>query len=435
MQPNGGTDNPPSLMPPLSSAPPRWFAGTFRALRHRNYRLYFFGQIISLTGSWMQTTALMWLAFELTHESKWPAWISAAQILPTFLLGAWGGALADHFPRTVLLITQTLLMSLALALAEVGWAGVVAPWQLLVITALAGVVQAVDFPARLTFVMDLAGRDDLMNAVALNSMQFNVARLLGPAVSGPVLYWLGAWPCFLANGLSYLALLWALSRMRVPRRTPAVPSTRPSLLDGFTYLATRPALLLLVVLAAMIGLCAWPFQTLLPALAEQRLGVRSEGYSLMLCGTGFGALAAAFVLATFGAPDRRRSLIGAGLGVLCAGLIGLALARCLALAVASCALIGFGLILFFATSQAVVQLGAGDHNRGRVMGVWAMVLSGAVPLGNLLAGPAADRWGVAPVLWLLGLACATVAVVLLGLLRLWRRGRLPGDEAPTASLP
>src|SRR5262245_51657036 len=196
--------------PPLA---PRLGAATFRALRHRNYRLYFFGQLVSLTGSWMQTTALAALAFELTKQSRWPALITAAQILPTFLFGAWGGSLADRWPkRNLLLWTQGALLVLALLLAVLVLIEPV-PWQLLAVTLAAGIVQAIDLPARLAFVMDMVGREDVINAVALNSVLFNCARVVGPAVGVSLLHWLGPAVCFLANALSYVAVLWALAAM------------------------------------------------------------------------------------------------------------------------------------------------------------------------------------------------------------------------------
>src|SRR5262249_41633257 len=179
---------------------------TFRSLRHRNYRLYFFGQMVSLVGSWMQTTALMWLAYELTRQSLWPALVPAVQVLPTFLLGAWGGALADRWPkRSLIFLTQAAFMALALVLAGLVLARAATPWQLLAVSVGWGVIQAVDLPARLAFVMDLAGREDVVNAVALNALLFNVARAVGPAVGGALLVWLGPGPCVLVNGLSYLA--------------------------------------------------------------------------------------------------------------------------------------------------------------------------------------------------------------------------------------
>src|SRR5260370_3357496 len=166
----------------------RGLATTFRSVRHRNYRLYFFGQLVSLMGTWMQSTAVSWLAFALTHESKWTALILVAQILPTFFFGGLGGILADRVPkRTLIFCTQSAFLLLALLLAGLGYAGVITPWKLVIITAFSGLVQALDLPALLAFCMDMAIREDLMNAVALNSLLFNVARALGPAAGGPPL--------------------------------------------------------------------------------------------------------------------------------------------------------------------------------------------------------------------------------------------------------
>jgi MFS family permease len=396
-------------------------AATFRSLRHRNYRLYFFGQLISLMGTWMQTTALTWLAFHLTQKSTWPAIIVAAQVLPTLFFGALGGAVADQWPkRTLIFFTQAVYLVLALILAGLVHFNTLAPgqppWQLLVVTVASGLVQAIDLPVRLAYMMDLVGRDDLMNAVALNSVQFNVARVLGPAVAGIILFAWGSEPCFLANALSYLAVLWALAAMDVAVPERRAPTGQPgqSLLAGFHYLAGRRELAFLVLLASTTSFCGWPFLSLLPALSQNRLGAQESGYSLMLSGTGLGALAAAGAVATFGSLERSRLLIGAGVVVVCLGLACLALAPSLAAAAGCCALIGFGLILFLATTQSVVQLGARDHNRGRVMGIWAMTQSGAVPLGNLFFGPLADKLGITTALTFESLACAAAALGLLG---------------------
>src|SRR6516162_903413 len=213
-------------------------ADTFRSLRHRNYRLYFCGQLISLTGSWVQVTALAWLTYEQTHESLWPSLVSASQILPTFLLGPWGGSLADLWPkRSLLLVTQGFLLLLALMLAALVYSGSVALWQILAITTAGGLIQAVDFPARLAFVMDMVGREDLINAVALNSVFFNVARALGPAVAGWLLKSWGPETCFVLNAVSYVAVLWALKRMDAIGMPPVSPGGKGSLWDGFRYLA------------------------------------------------------------------------------------------------------------------------------------------------------------------------------------------------------
>jgi MFS family permease len=411
----------------------------------------------------MQNTALTWLAFELTRESKWAAGVNAAQIVPTFFLGLWGGTLADRWPkRTLIFVTQTAFLVLALLLAALTWGGVVTPWQLLAVAAANGFVQALDLPARLAFVMDMAGREDIMNAVGLNSVLFNVARAIGPALAGLVLLWIKPWACFLLNALSYVAVLWALAQMDISGASvsPTPAKGWRAMLGGLRYLARHGELAYLVILAGFVSFFGWPSQNLLPELAKaeladrhpgaelrfqkgtrllelqrvaspfgtaselhnaEDLGVHPEspvlgtgqlGYGLMLSGTGIGALIAAWAVATFGSVQLRKRLIGTGVVTISAGLMGLALAHDLVLDIGCCGLIGFGLILFLATSQSVVQLGSGENNRGVLMGIWAVTLSGAVPLGNLLAGPAADRWGVEPVLICEGSACAVAALVL-----------------------
>jgi MFS family permease len=414
----------PSLVEPVEQTrtlTPRLGAATFRSLRHRNYRLYFFGQLVSLTGTWLQTTALMALAFKLTHQSRWPAWISAAQILPTFLLGVVGGSLADRWPkRRLIMATQFCLLVLALLLMFVAVDNPV-PWQLLAVTVAAGVVQALDVPARMAFVMDMVGRDDLINAVALNSVLFNLARVLGPLIGVSLLVWMGPAFCFFVNALSYVAVLWALALMDVADVPGGKehPGGLQALLAGFRDLAERPPLLFLVAAAGVTALCGWPAQALLPALAAQRLHMPDVGYGTMLSGTGVGALAAALTVATFGSWERRKQFLGLGIAIVSGALIGLSLADTLSLATLSCALLGYGLILFLSTGQATMQLSTEVHNRGRLLGIWVMTLSGAVPLGNLIVGAAADRWEVPPVLCFQGVFCGAVAWVLFLLYRLW----------------
>ena len=299
---------------------------TFRALRHRNYRLYFFGQLVSLMGTWVQTTALGWLAYQQTGESKWPALIQVAQILPTFLLGAWGGMLADRLPkRTLIFGTQTAYM----LLAGLDFAGVLTVWQMLAVTAASGVVQALDLPARLAFVMDMAGREDLPNAVALNSVIFNMASALGPAVGGQLLNLLHPQWCFLINALSYLAVLWALAQMDISgtAKLGKEAGGLRTVLDGLNFILGRRNILLLVLLMAATSFCGWSIRALLPALAAQ-LGSDNSGYGWMMGGIGLGALAAAWTVATFGSVENRRRSIRAGIGVVSAGLILLALRDC-----------------------------------------------------------------------------------------------------------
>ena len=414
---------PPSDVPLTAATGPAlpWWVVPFRALRHRNYRLYFFGQLVSLTGSWVQTTALMWLAYELTKQSRWPALISAVQVLPTVVLGLWGGHVADRWSRRALIFTtQAALLALAVLLGVLVLSSRVTPWHLLAVSLACGVVNAIDLPARLAFVVEMVGRDDLINAVALNSVLFNVARAGGPALGAWCLGAVGPGPCFLLNGLSFVAVLAALALMTLPWR--AAPSAahheeKASLWAGFHYVAGRPALLLLLVLTGALSLFGWPVLSLLPALADQHLHRSEGGYGSMLSALGAGAMLAALLVATFGSLGRSRLFLAAGAILSAASLACLSWAPSLPAAMACCAGLGCGLVGFFATGQSVMQLSSRDHNRGRVMGVWSMVTSAGLPLGSLLAGPAADTWGVPQVVaWQgFGIAVAALAVLLAGL--------------------
>ena len=408
------------LRPASPPASPR----TFRAFRHRNYRLYFYGQLVSLTGSWVQTTALTWLAWDRTDKALWAGLVVASQVLPTLLLGAWGGALADRLPkRRLIMLTQAGLLAQALGLAAVVWCGQLTPWYMLAFSAAAGVVNALDIPARLAFVVDMVGRDDLHNAVALNSLMFNAARVVGPAVGALLLWVAGPSLCFLLNALSFLAVLAALGLMTVNGGAPeAHRAARPGLWDGFRFVALRRELRLVMVLTAAVGLFAWPILSLLTAVAGRCLDANANGfgYGMMLCAFGAGAVPATLLTASCDSPILRRRFLAVGVALAAAGLLGLAGAGSFALALPCCALMGGGLILFNSTSQTIMQLGADDHNRGRVMSIWSMVISVASPAGGLGAGLAADLCGVPPVLAVLA---GSVAAAGVGVLLLARFGR------------
>ena len=412
----------PAAPPPPPAATPTRPARTFRAFRHRNYRLYFYGQLVSLTGSWVQTTALTWLAWDRTDKALWAGLVVAAQVLPTLLFGAWGGALADRWPkRRLIMLTQAALLAQALGLAAVVWYGQLTPWYMLVFSAAAGVVNALDIPARLAFVVDMVGRDDLHNAVALNSLMFNAARVVGPAVGALLLLAAGPDLCFLLNALSFLAVLAALALMDVNGDAPEAHRTRrPALLDGFRFVAARRDLRLLMGMTAAVGLFAWPILSLLTAVAGRCLDANAHGfgYGMLLCSFGVGALPSTLLAASCDSPAMRRWFLAAGVVLAAMGLLGLAGAATLPLAMACCAFLGGGLILFNSTSQTITQLSADDHNRGRVLSIWSMVISIAAPVGGLAAGQAADLFNVPAVLAVLaGSVAASAAVVFL--LRGW----------------
>jgi MFS family permease len=387
-------------------------------LEHRNYRLYFLGQLVSLTGSWLQMTALMALAYTLTQTSRWPAAIAAAYILPTCLFGAWGGSLADrHSKRELIFLAQGLLLLVSLLLAGLTLGGFASAWLLLGLATVSGLISSVDLPARMAFVVEMVGREDVVNAVALNSLLFNVARVVGPALGAGLLPLVGPGLCFLLNSLSYSGVLLALVWMD-PAELSVAHRHQPaaSLRDGLRFLGERTTLGLLLLLAGAMAFFGWPVLALMPALADCRLGLPAEGYGALLSALGLGALLAALLVASFATPRSQRLLLGCGVCLSALGLAGLAWAPSLTLALVCCTVAGMGLILFFATGQGVFQLSAGDHNRGMILGIWSMVVSGAQPLGTLLAGPAADHFGVSAILAFQAGGIAVAGLVIAALL-------------------
>ncbi|MDB5310082.1 MAG: enterobactin exporter EntS [Gemmataceae bacterium] len=414
---------------------------TFRSLRHRNYRRYFFGQIVSFTGSWMQSAALMWLMYDRTGDPRWPSWLLVAQVGPTVLLGTFGGHLADRLPkRRLVLRTQSVFLVNAVILTALVAADAAVPALILALQVITGVVQAVDLPARLAFVPDLVPREDLINAVGLNSLVFNSARAVGPAAAGLLFLaadaavplfppgvngvTLGAIGCFGLNAISFVAVLIALRGIRVPGEgTHGSETAGGSVWDGVRYLLDRSALGGLVLLTLVLCVFGWPVLTLLPAYTRVRLGLAEQSYSLLVTGLGAGALVSALATATFGSAARRAGFLVAGAAATAAGIAGLSAVDTLPAAIGCAACVGFGLILFLSTGQSTLQLAVPDGKRGRVMALWAMTLSASAPLGHLLAGQAAAEIGVVPVLRVMAAGAGVVAVGLAVLLagRRWRR--------------
>lgn len=409
---------------------------TFRSLRHRNYRLYFYGQIVSFTGSWMQSAALMWLLYDRTGDPRWPSWLLVAQVGPTVLLGTWGGTLADRHPkRNLIFLTQLAFLVQAVILTVLIAADLAAPGLVLGLLLVNGVIQAVDLPARLAFVSDLVPRDDLINAVGLNSLLFNSARATGPALaaalflaaeqfapllpgSNPVT--LGAVACFAINAVSFVAVLFALWGIAVPGDPTDGKLPRGSAWDGFRYLWERPTMGGLVLLTLLLCVFGWPLLTLLPAYTRLHLHRNEQTYSLLVSTVGSGALLAALTTATFGKKGRRKSFLVAGAAIVATGLFTVATAGQVEVAAVGCAAAGFGLILYLSTGQSTLQLAVPDDRRGRVLALWAMTLSASAPVGHLLAGQAATTFGVVDVLAAMALGAGISAAMLTALLVRYR---------------
>jgi MFS family permease len=313
----------------------------------------------------------------------------------------------------VLLFTQSGMMVLAFVFAALVWSGLVRPWHIMVLAALGGVAMAFDMPARQAFVVEMTSREDLMNAVSLNSSVFNGARVVGPAVAGFLMAQAGLGACFFLNGLSFVAVLAGLLLMRLPRFVPpaAPTSTWQHALDGFAYVAKHRRVRTLLLLVAVVGVFGWSYSVLLPAFATDVLRVGSREYGMLLSANGIGALCGALVVATYGDRLPRRLLVFGGLGLFSLMLLLLAVTSNYYLALVFMAIAGWGMLLYFSTSNTVIQTSVADGMRGRVMGIWALMFGGMMPLGGLEAGAVSHWIGVPWTVAIGAVVCGSTALV------------------------
>jgi len=371
----------------------------FRALRHRDYRLYFWGQAVSLVGTWLQQAALVWLAYDLTGLSTWTGLVSMATILPTAFLAPFSGWLADLFAKKrIVQLAQTGMLIQAASLAILVWSGQATPERLVLWSLFAGLLQAIDLPTRLSFIKELTGPEDLANAVALNSMQFNLARALGPALAAGLLALVGPACCFALNALSYAAVLAVLWAMRARGETMEGTVARGGIWEGVRFALNHPPVGRLLVLVSLVALAGWPVLSLLPQVAVQRLGWHEAGYGTLLSAVGVGAVLSSLLVARRGFSASPWVYLRTGIVIATLGELVLAHAPVGWCGMAGAFLLGMGLILFIPTAQGVVQMAAVDGVRGRVMALWTMGMSLATPIGNAVTGPLADRYGVSMVL-------------------------------------
>ncbi len=403
-----------------------------RAFAHRNYRLFFAGHLISLIGTWMQQVGQAWLVLEITGDPFMLGVTAAMQFLPVMILGLFGGLIADALPkRPTLIATQVIQMALALILFGLTATGVVEVWQILVLAALLGFTNAVDMPTRQSFVVEMVGRQDLPNAVALNSAIFNGARVVGPAIAGLAIAAVGISVAFLLNGISFIAVIVGYGLMRdeelgsppVLNRPHTVREVGQSLAEGLRYVRQADLVLLATIVVGLAGLFAMNFNVVIPALAQDVLHTDAAGYGFLMAASGIGALIAALSIAFSGRA--RPALIAGGALLLGVAEIGAAAVQSFPLAMVAMGFMGFGAIAMAATANTVIQLAAPDELRGRVMSVYTTVFAGSAPIGGLLMGWIASRFGVDVSLAVGGTACA-----LLGLTAFWRLRRIRTIDVP-----
>jgi MFS family permease len=369
-----------------------------RALRHRNFQLFFSGQLISLIGTWMQNVAQAWLVYRLTGSSLLLGSVAFASQFPIFLVGPLGGIVADrHHKQRVVITTQTASMILALLLAILTLTRTVQVWHIFVLAASLGVVNAFDIPGRQAFLVDMVGKEDLMNAIALNSSMFNGARIIGPAIAGVLVARIGEGWCFFGNAVSYIAVIAGLMCMRVEHRPQQnIASPLAHVIEGFRFIQQTAPIRAILLLVGLVSLVAMPYSVLMPVFADKILHGGARGLGILMGAIGVGAMLGALTLAS------KRGIRGLGrwIAFACTGfgtsLVLFSLSRYLWLSAALLLPVGFCMMLQMASSNTLIQAMVPDELRGRVMAAYSMVFIGMGPLGALFGGALADRLG-APV--------------------------------------
>lgn len=402
-----------------------------RAFRHRNYRLFFAGQAISLVGTWMQQVAQGWLVLQLTHDPLWLGLVSLAQFGPVIVLGLFGGVIADQLPkRRTLMATQTVAMILAFILFGLTAAHVVQVWHVMVLAALLGISNAFDMPARQSFAVEMVGRDDVANAVGLNSALFNASRILGPAAAGLLIGAFDISIAFLINGISFVAVILAYLAMRDGELRAVAQSSRPrnwsevvaNLAEGARFVRTTPIVLLAVVIVGLASTFGMNFSVLVPPLADNVLHVGASGFGFLMAASGVGSTLAALWVAFQRRPSTRPIAIGAiALGL---ASVVLAVSTTFPISLLAMAVAGAGGISMAVTANTTIQLAVPDHLRGRVMSFYTTIFSGSVPAGGLLMGAIASAWGVPLSLFIGAILTLVVGIagwVWLGRVRLAQR--------------
>jgi MFS family permease len=387
----------------------------FQALRIRNYRLYWLGQLVSLTGTWMQTTAQGWLVLQLTQSPLAIGLATMFQFLPALLLSLFGGAIADRLPKyRLILFTQIAAFVQAVIFTLLVATGQIQLWQVYLLALALGLINALDTPARQSFVVELVGREALPNAVALNSLLFNGARVLGPGAAGILIAQLGLAPAFGLNALSFVAVIGSLLLIRPQelRATPPAPG-RGSMLEGIreglSYTWRTPQVRLIMIVMAFVGTFGYNFNVVLPLLAGFVLHTDATGFGALSAALGIGSLLGALAVAYIGKVSQRRLLLGAAAFCMILGVT--ALTPLLSVTLVLLAALGFAGIMFTTSANTLLQLTVPDALRGRVLSLYWMLFAGSTPIGALLIGALSRSIGVPETL----LICAGLALLGVGI--------------------
>lgn len=369
---------------------------TFSSLSHRNYRLWFFGQMISLFGTWMQSTAQGYLLYQLTKSPIYLGYVGFASGIPTWLFTLFGGVTADRMSkRAMLLITQISMMILAFILATLTFLNLIQPWHILILAFCLGIANAFDAPARQSIIPEMVGKENLANAIALNSTMFNTATAVGPAIGGLIYAALGPGWCFTINGISFIAVIFALLLMHLntPPKLPSTNSALNDLKEGLIYVAKHPIIRLLILNLATISLFGFGMIALIPAWAVNVLKGDSVTNGLLLSARGIGALIGALMIASLGSIKFRGKLLAIGSIVMPVFMMIFSLLKWIPLSLITLGIAGWGWMVTLNLSNVIVQTTVQDELRGRVMGVYTLTFFGLMPMGSLISGAIASRLG------------------------------------------
>ncbi len=367
----------------------------FSALSSSDFRLFWFGQFISLSGTWMQSVAQAWLVYSLTKSPFYLGLVAAAGSLPVLLFSLLGGIVADRIrKRNLLLITQALSIIPALSLGILTHMNLITVWQVALLATFLGTVNAFDIPARQAFIIEIVGKEHLTNAIALNSAAFNGARIIGPVIAGMAIAYLGLPACFFLNALSFLAVIIALSKMKIKGYIEASSKGFiKDFMEGIQFIKSKPEIYSIILLIAVFSLIGIPYITFLPVFAGEVLRAGPEGYGFLVGATGIGALSAALSIAFRGDIQQKKRFMSTAALCFSFFLLVFSVSRTFYLSVSALIFVGWGMVSFLATANSFVQLSVSDSIRGRVMSVYALVFLGFAPIGNSLIGMLAASIG------------------------------------------
>lgn len=391
-------------------------SSTFAAFRHRNFRLYFGGQLISNIGTWMQIIAQAWVVYQIGHSELTLGLVAFASAIPNLLVTPWGGVVVDRLSRrTVLVMTQTGAMLLAFILAALTFTNVVREWHVIVLAALLGVVTAFDAPARQAFVPDMVGKKDLPNAIALNSIMFNSARVIGPAIAGMLLAVIGAAWCFTLNGISFLAVLLGLWLMDLPPHQVAHNPTSPwkQLVSGVQYTARNREMSAMILLSLVFSVFGFSYVTLLPAFVEKVLHQGALAYGWVNAASGLGAVSGAFFLAHRISHGRRGRLLVLTNLAFPLILIVFSFVSIFPISLVLAYGLGVGFMMQFTNLNTLLQTRVEDGFRGRVMGLYSLTFFGLAPFGNLMIGALGQKLGLSIAMTLFAICCLILSRLIL----------------------